>query len=155
MLVVKLILIEKNRSLKSTQPVLLQSSEDEFELPSAKYANCKQTRRSVSSFSVFFEGTPVSVRSGMQRIMLLSTTEAETIAAVQCAQEMLYISRLVTSLGLKIKPLMILEIDNKGAIDLVNSWSISGRTKHMEVHYQFLQELKEKGILKVEWIPRS
>jgi hypothetical protein len=49
--------------------------------------------------------------------------------------------------------LMILEINNKGAVDLANNWSISGWTKHMEVHYRFLQELKEKGILKVEWIP--
>jgi hypothetical protein len=91
----------------------------------------------------------------MQRIMPLCTTEAETIAAVQYAQEMLYTSRLITSFGLKIKLLIKLEINNKRAIDLLNSWSISGRTKHMEVCYQFLQELKEKGILKIKWIPRS
>jgi hypothetical protein len=48
---------------------------------------------------------------------------------------------------------VILKIDNKGAVDLANSWSISGGTKHMEVRYQFLRELKEKGILRVKWIP--
>ena len=117
------------------------------------YANCKETRRSVSGYSVFLEDAPVSTKSGMQRIVALSTTEAETIAAVQCAQEMLYVMRLINSMELKVKLPMVLEIDNKGAVDLSNSWSVSGGTKHMEVRYQFLRELKQNGLLKVHWIP--
>ena len=47
---------------------------------------------------------------------------------------------------------MILEMDNKGAVDLANGWSIGGRTRHMEVRQNFLRELKEQGLLKVVWI---
>jgi hypothetical protein len=72
---------------------------------------------------------------------------------VQCAQEMLYVMRLLQSMELKVKLPMVLEIDNKGAVDLSNSWSVSGGTKHMEVRYQFLRELKQNGLLKVNWIP--
>jgi hypothetical protein len=43
-------------------------------------------------------------------------------------------------------------MDNQGAIDLVNSWSVGGRTRHIETRQWFLRELKEKGIIRVEWV---
>ena len=48
---------------------------------------------------------------------------------------------------------MILEIDNQGAVDLANNWSIGGRTRHVDVRQNFLRKLKENGILIVKWIP--
>ena len=47
----------------------------------------------------------------------------------------------------------MLEVDNKGAVDLANSWSHGGRTKHMQVRNYWLRELKEKGLIRVKWIP--
>ena len=46
---------------------------------------------------------------------------------------------------------MIIKVDNKGAVDLANGWSANGGTKHMEVRVMYLRELKENGIIKVEW----
>ena len=46
---------------------------------------------------------------------------------------------------------MILEVDNKAAVDLCNNWSIGGRTRHVEVKQFFLRELKERGIVHVKW----
>jgi hypothetical protein len=46
---------------------------------------------------------------------------------------------------------MILEVDNKGAVDFINGWSVSGRTRHIEVKQYFLRELKEQGIIKIVW----
>ena len=48
---------------------------------------------------------------------------------------------------------MILEIDNQGTVALVNNWSASGRTRHMDVRQKFLRELKEEGILLVNGFP--
>jgi hypothetical protein len=48
---------------------------------------------------------------------------------------------------------MILEVDNKGTVDLANNWSAGGRTRHVDVRQNFLRELKEDGILLVKWIP--
>ena len=50
---------------------------------------------------------------------------------------------------------IILQMDNKGAVDLANSWSVTGRTRHASVEQNFIRELKEEGILKIEWIPTS
>ena len=46
---------------------------------------------------------------------------------------------------------MILEVDNKGAVDICNSWTVGGRTRHVEVKMYFLRELKEQGLVKVIW----
>ena len=47
---------------------------------------------------------------------------------------------------------MILEMDNKGAVDLANNWSQGGRTKHMDIRYMWLRELKEKNLIRVNWL---
>eukprot|EP00957_Ditylum_brightwellii_P050942 3863579-Ditylum_brightwellii.AAC.1 len=57
------------------------------------YAKCPITRRSVSGYSTLLEGAPITVKSMMQRTVALSVMEADTIAGVQCAQDMLYIKR--------------------------------------------------------------
>ena len=47
---------------------------------------------------------------------------------------------------------MILEMDNKGAYDLTNNWSIGGRTRHVAVQNHFLRQLKEDGLIIVKLI---
>jgi hypothetical protein len=48
---------------------------------------------------------------------------------------------------------MILEVDNKGAVYLVNTYSVGGRTLHIETQQYFLRQLKEEKIIKVIWTP--
>jgi hypothetical protein len=71
-------------------------------------------RRSITGFAVFLEGAPISAISLMHKIDALSLTEAETIAGVICTQEMLMVYKIITSMGLKVKLPMILEIDTYG-----------------------------------------
>ena len=65
---------------------------------------------------------------------------------------MLYVKRVVESVGLAIELPMVLYMDNQAAVDLANGWSISGRTHHMDTPIWFIRELNEQGILKIEWI---
>ena len=48
---------------------------------------------------------------------------------------------------------MCIRDSNKGAVDLINGWSIGGGTKHMDCIIMFLRELKEDGVIRVQWIP--
>ena len=59
--------------------------------------------------------------------------------------------RVIESIGLKVKKPMILEVDNKGTVDLINNWSVGGRTRHVETRQLFLRELKERGVVMVQW----
>ena len=118
----------------------------------ASYATDTSNRRSISGVTVFLEDSPVCMRSNQQKSVTLSTAEAELVAATSCAQEMLYVMRLLESVGLKVELPMRLMVDNKGAVDLANNWSISGRTRHMEVRQYFLRDLKDEGLIIAEWI---
>ena len=104
----------------------------------------------MSGYSAFLEGVPITAKSAMQKTVAISVTESEFEAGVSCARDMLYIMRLLESLGLQVEKPMILEIDNKGAVDIANNWSAGGRTRHIKMN--FLRDLKEEGIIKVIWI---
>ena len=85
--------------------------------------------------------------------MALSVTEAELIAGCKCAQDMMYVYHVLKGLELEVELPMILEIDNLGAVDIANNWSSSGRTRHMDIKYKFLRELKEANLIRVVWTP--
>ena len=65
---------------------------------------------------------------------------------------MLYAKHAVELIGLKVELPMVLEMDNKGAVDHSNSWSVGGHMRHVGTKQVFLRELKEDGILLVKWI---
>ena len=44
-------------------------------------------------------------------------------------------------------------MDNKGAVDLANNYSVGGRTRHIEVRSFLLRELKEQGLLVIRHVP--
>jgi hypothetical protein len=50
--------------------------------------------------------------------------EAASAAAIMVAQDMLYVYRLLESIGLSMELLMLLEMDDKGAVDLANNGSV-------------------------------
>jgi len=52
---------------------------------------------------------------------------------------------------LKVELFIILEVDNKGAIDLISNYSVGGMTWQIETRQYYLRELKEQGIMSVKW----
>ncbi|KAL7486991.1 hypothetical protein ACHAW6_012592 [Cyclotella cf. meneghiniana] len=66
---------------------------------------------------------------------------------------MLYMYHLLELLELNVEFSMVLKMDNAWAVDIVNSWSVGGRTRHMDVCNVFLHELKDQGLLVIKHIP--
>jgi hypothetical protein len=111
------------------------------------FTSCPMIMRSVGGQTTLLEGAPVIIRSKMESIVVaLSVTESELISSTECAQDMLYSMRIVKSIGLQVEKPMILEIDNKGMVDIANNRSVGDRTRHMNTRYYFLRELKEVGV---------
>ena len=117
------------------------------------YAGNKDDRRSILGGQVFVNNAPVSFRSNTQKTMNLSVTEADGAARIVVAQDMLYVYRLLQSLGLEVELPMILEMDNKGAVDLANNWSVGGRTRHVDVRNHVMRELKDMGLIQCRYVP--
>ena len=47
---------------------------------------------------------------------------------------------------------MALKMDNLGTVDIANSWSVSGQTRHVDVCNYFLCKLKDRGLLVIKHI---
>ena len=65
---------------------------------------------------------------------------------------MLFVMRVLELIGLKVKKPMILEIDNKGTVNLSHNWSVSGQSCHDSIWQSFLCELHEDEMIEVQWI---
>ena len=116
------------------------------------YAKFLDIRRSVTGSIVYLNGVPVTYQSSTQKMVTLSTTEAELNAAVKGVQDALFVRNILKSLGLKVKLPILANIDKGGAVDIDNNWSVGGRICHVEVKQNFLQKLKEAGIVEFQWI---
>ncbi len=118
------------------------------------YAKDTQIRQSVSGYVVYLEDALTMHRSATQKTVALSSCKAELNAAVLCAQGVMYQKNTLESTRLKVELPMILERDNKGAVDLVNSFSVRGPMQNnINVKQCFLRELKKAKVLVVKWIP--
>ena len=90
----------------------------------------------------------MTFRSAINKFVTLSVTEAESVAVgVIVSQYMLHVYHLLLTLGLEVELPMLIEMDNKGAVDLANNWSVGGRTWHVNVINYFLCDLKDEGLL--------
>jgi hypothetical protein len=145
----------ENRGI-TLKPDQKWNGDPEFELiilgrSDSNFAKEPDTWKSVSGNSTFMCGAPVIHRSSMQKIVAVSVTEEELFAATSNAQDMMYVKRLFESIRLRVHLPMILEVDNKGAVDLVNNFSVGGRTRHIETRHYYLRELKEQGVISAIW----
>lgn len=119
------------------------------------YAKDPMQCHSVSGYCSFLEGCVINTKSRMQSIVCLPVTESELVAATECAQDLLFVKHVLEVIGLKVHLPLLLHIDNSGCIDLINNWSVGGRTHHMETHLYWLRELKEEepSIIKPVYCP--
>jgi hypothetical protein len=113
----------------------------------SNYATDPESRRSVTGTVVYLNDAPIMFGSVTQKHVTLSVTEAELAAVVSVAQDMMYVYRVMKSMELKVQLPMVVEMDNSGARDIANSWSVGGRTRHVDVRMFFLRELKEDGLI--------
>jgi hypothetical protein len=77
---------------------------------------------------------------------------SKVTSATTNVQDKLFVKQIIKSMGLKVKVSMVLQVDNQGVRELVNNWSVGGRTRHVATKAMFLCKLKEWGLLKIEYI---
>jgi hypothetical protein len=116
----------------------------------ADFAQCKETRKSVTGYVVRMCGGAISWRSRKQPVVTLSTMEAEYVAASEVAREIVWIRSMLHELGLtQEEPTTIWE-DNNSCIAMANNPDLQDRSKHVDVKYHYVREQVEKNVIKFE-----
>ena len=108
-------------------------------------------RRNTIGYVYTLGGTAVSWGSHLQKIVALSTTEAEYVAVTEASKEMVWLQSFLEELGKKQED-NVLYCDSQSAIHLAKNPSFHSRTKHIQLRYHFIRSLLEDGILKLEKI---
>ena len=120
----------------------------------ANYAEKTDDRRSVSGVAVTIGKSSVSWFSSTQKIITLSTTEAEYVALGDGVKEALFVKGVLSFTIPSISENCIkVFIDNDGAISLANNPLSSARTKHIDVCFHFIRELTRSKTISVEYVP--
>jgi hypothetical protein len=117
----------------------------------ADFAGDQDTRRSTTGYIYTMGSTAVSWVSRLQKLVTLSTTEAEYVAVTEAAKEMIWLKGFLEELGLK-QENCVLFSDSQSAIHLAKNPVFHARTKHIDLRYHFIRSLLEDGDLLLEKI---
>ncbi|CAA0823451.1 cysteine-rich RLK (RECEPTOR-like protein kinase) 8 [Striga hermonthica] len=109
-------------------------------------------RRSTTGYVFTYGGTAVSWISKLQKIVTLSTTEAEYVAVTEAAKELVWLQNFLNELG-RPQEDVALYSDSQSAIHLAKNPAFHSRTKHIEVKYHFIRQLLEKKVLQLKKVP--
>ena len=121
----------------------------------ADWAGDRDDRKSTTGNVLMLAGGSVSWLSKKQTSVALSTTGAEYIALSQCAQEIMWVRRMLAEVGADMnRPTIVME-DNQGAISLAKNPGSCRRTKHLDIRYHFTREAVEHGFIQMVYCHTS
>ena len=137
---------------KTSHLAITYGAEEDLKVYSdADYAGCSKSRRSTSGIIATFNGGAISWKSKSQRVIALSTTEAEIMAASEAAKELIWLNGIIKEV-LRIDRVPTLFIDNASAVKLAKNPEFHSRTKHIHIRFLFVREKFIENALCVEHI---
>ena len=114
-------------------------------------------RRSISGYCFLLNknGALVSWRSCRQRLVALSSCEAEYVAITDAMKEGNYLRQLLADMTGSDRKTVQLSVDNQGAIALSENPVHHKRTKHIDIRYHFIRFEIAMGIVNLTYIPSA
>jgi transposase InsO family protein len=116
------------------------------------FAGSKLDRKSTSGYLSFVGGNLVTWRSKKQKVVSLSSAEAEYRALHHATTELTWLNILLTELGFGSEKPMTLFCDNTAAIEIANNPVQHDRTKHVELDRNYIKDNLDTGKIKVPYI---
>lgn len=116
------------------------------------YAGDVLTRRSTTGFVVKFGEATIAWSSQRQKVVALSTTEAEYLASCQAVKEIVWIQSILQNIINQKEITTTLYMDSQSAIRLIKNPEYHKRTKHVDVKYHFIREKFKLGIFNLEHV---
>ncbi|CAI7934379.1 unnamed protein product [Closterium sp. NIES-54] len=127
-------------------PVVLTGHAD------ASWVDDSATQRSSQGYTFSLGSGSVSWRSTRSSSVLSSSCEAEIYAGAMAAQELLWLTYLLTDLGEQPRSPPVLYVDNKAMIALCQEHRLEHRMKHIALRYFLAREFQQRGQLRLAYV---
>ncbi|CAI7893112.1 unnamed protein product [Closterium sp. NIES-53] len=118
----------------------------------ASWVDDQATQRSSQGYTSSLGSGSVSWRSTRSSSVLGSSCEAEIYATAMAAQELRWLTCLLTDLGERSRSPPVLYVDNKADIALCQEHSLEHRTKHIALRYFLARELQQRVQLRLTYV---
>ncbi|CAI6008957.1 unnamed protein product [Closterium sp. NIES-65] len=132
--------------LGGRSPVVLTGHAD------ASWADDHATERSSQGYTFSLGSSSVSWRATCLSSVLGSSCEAEIYAGAMVAQELRWLTYLLTDLGEPPCSPPVLYVDNKAMLALCREQRLEHRTKHIALRYFLARELQQRGQLGLAYV---
>ncbi len=119
----------------------------------ADWASDRTDRRSITGWIAMINGDPVSWASKKQKVVSLSTCEAELYAEAAGINETKWLVDLLSEIGLNISNAPTIYGDNQSTQALSKNGIKSERTKHVSLKYAYIFDEVSNERVKLKWIP--
>jgi hypothetical protein len=117
----------------------------------ADHAGDGDDRKSTSGTVFFLGQSLVSWQSRKQRVVVLSSCEAEYIAGATTACQGVWLSRMLADL-LNTKVIApLLYIDNKSALALTKNPVLHDHSKHIDIRFHYIRDCINNGVLETDF----
>ncbi|CAI7859783.1 unnamed protein product, partial [Closterium sp. NIES-53] len=118
----------------------------------ASWVDDVATQRPSQGYTFSLGSGSVSWRSTRSSSVLSSSCEAEIYAGAMAAQELRWLTYLLTDLGEPPRSPPVLYVDNKAMLALCREHRLEHRTKHIALRYFLARELQQRGQLRLAYV---
>ncbi|CAI7892499.1 unnamed protein product, partial [Closterium sp. NIES-53] len=118
----------------------------------ASWVDDLATQRSSQGYTFSLGSGSVSWQSTRSSSVLSSSCEAEIYAGAMAAQELRWLTYLLTDLGEAPRSPPVLYVDNKAMLALCQERRLEHRTKHIALRYFLARELQQRGQLRLAYV---
>ncbi|CAI7831555.1 unnamed protein product [Closterium sp. NIES-53] len=118
----------------------------------ASWVDDLATHRSSQGYTFSLGSGSVSWRSTRSSSVLSSCCEAEVYAGAMAAQELRWLTFLLTDLGEAPRSPPVLYVNNKTMLALCQEHRLEHRTKHIALRYFLARELQQRGQLRLAYV---
>jgi hypothetical protein len=110
------------------------------------------TRRSTSGILFFLTTSLITWQSTKQKVVALSSCEAEYIATTAAACQAVWLARLLSDLLDSEIGAPEIKVDNKSSIAMTKNPVFHDRSKHIDTRYHFIRECVENGKIVINYV---
>ncbi|CAI6005969.1 unnamed protein product [Closterium sp. NIES-65] len=132
--------------LGGRRPVVLSGHAD------SSWADDQATQRSSQGYTFSLGSGSVWWRATRSSSVLGSSCEAEIYAGAMAAQELRWLTYLLTNLGEPPRSPPVLYVDNKAMLALYREQRLEHRTMHIALRYFLARELQQRGQLRLAYV---